>query len=497
MPKKKTFPEYLIDFKVTHGDKYDYPPNQTLTKGASTKIRILCPTHGEFLQAIQHHKAGSGCQRCASERTAKGQTRTYEDYLPQLREIHQNKYSYPEYQDLPNRSSSKIKITCPTHGDFEQVIVEHAQGHGCPSCGREKTTSSHLKSYTSCLEDFKEVHGTKYTYPGHQDLPEGVYSTITITCPTHGDFKQVALNHFYGNGCQKCGNNATSKPESEVVEALLDIDATLKIERNVRMRSTTGKLMELDIYLPDHNLGIEYHGLYWHSEDKVGQKYHRQKRDFFNDMGIQVVQVFGHEWLSKKKIVLSIIKSKLNIPGSRIFARKCKVKEISSKDYRDFLERNHLQGHVGATIKLGLYSHDTLVQLVSFSKPRYSSESEWENIRSCTKINTIVVGGFSKLLAAFRREHLGTITSFVDLRYFNGASYLRNGFTLQHISKPNFFYFYNSNNPDKVYSRITFQKHKLKDKLPNFDESKTAVENMRANGYLRFFDAGNLVLTLA
>ena len=64
------------------------------------------------------------------------------------------------------------------------------------------------------------------------------------------------------------------------------------------------------------------------------------------------------------------------------------------------------------------------------------------------------------------------------------------GFKLKSISKPNYFYF---RNDLKRYHRVTFQKHKLKNKLNSFDPDKTEVENMTENGWRRIWDCGNLV----
>ena len=47
-------------------------------------------------------------------------------------EIHKGKYKY--HQDYVN-VHSKIKITCPVHGDFYQTTSNHLKGMGCRLCG--------------------------------------------------------------------------------------------------------------------------------------------------------------------------------------------------------------------------------------------------------------------------------------------------------------------------------------------------------------------------
>jgi hypothetical protein len=147
---------------------------------------------------------------------------------------------------------------------------------------------------------------------------------------------------------------------------------------------------------------------------------------------------------------------------------------------------------------LGLFYNEELVQLISLSKPRYNKNYEYELIRSCTKLNTLVLGGFNKLLSYFVKTYNSkSIITYTDVRYFNGNSYKNAGFNFCYLSKPNYFYF--RNRKSEIYnllSRSIFQKHKLKDKLSIFDESLSEYQNMSNNSYLRIFDAGNLVFVL-
>ena len=114
-----------------------------------------------------------------------------------------------------------------------------------------------------------------------------------------------------------------------------------------------------------------------------------------------------------------------------------------------------------------------------------------KNLLRINKINFSVIGGFQKILKYFEKTYKPKkIVSFVDLRYFDGKGYKNSGFYEVSTTKPDYFYF--KNNSFDLQHRINFQKHKLKDKLENFDPLKTEYENMINNGYYRIFDAGNL-----
>lgn len=256
---------------------------------------------------------------------------------------------------------------------------------------------------------------------------------------------------------------------------------------------------ELDVYVPGMKVGIELHGIYWHSDIFKQPRYHKDKyRSFKNIHNIHTIQVFENEWLDGKsrEIVKSIIKSKLNAHKTKpIYARKCEIKQLTVDEYRNFCNENHLQGYAAASVKLGLFHNDDLVQIMSFSKSRFNKGYDWENIRSASKINTIVVGGMSRLLKHFRKNNDGSIVSYVDVRYFDGSGYEKNGFELINHTEPNYFYVKNGVD-NTLESRNKYQKHKLAKLLENFDPNLSERDNMVNHNFFRIYDAGNLVYVL-
>jgi DNA-directed RNA polymerase subunit RPC12/RpoP len=279
--------------------------------------------------------------------------------------------------------------------------------------------------------------------------------------------------------------------EDEIADELIKIGIDTKNIIKNRWFYIGKKRLQLDLYLTEYKIGIEYCGFYWHSELYAETNEHLNKHLFFKQLGIPVIQIFENEWQINKETVLSIIKSKIN-KSERIYARECEIKDVSLKDYQMFLITNHLQGSVPSPIKLGLYYNNELVSLMGLGTSRYNKSYEYEIYRFCTKINFCVIGGFSRLLKHFEEKYKPkSIISYIDIRYFNGKSYEKNEFKFLHLSVPVYYYF--KRNKPELYNRIIFQKHKLKDKLDNFDPNKTEHKNMLENNYLRIYDAGNLV----
>jgi hypothetical protein len=295
------------------------------------------------------------------------------------------------------------------------------------------------------------------------------------------------------NICTKC--NPISKQskikENEINDYIKSLNVKyIRNDRKILSRK------ELDFYLPDNKLAIEFNGLYWHSNKYNSNNYHLDKTNSCEEQNIQLLHVFEDEWVYKKEIVKSIIKSKLGIIENKIFARKTEIKEITDNNLtKEFLENNHLQGSINSSIKLGLFHNNQLVSLMTFGKKRVAlgnktqNIGEYEMLRFCNKLNTQVVGGASKLLKYFTNNYRPKeILTFADRRYSNGNLYKELGFNYLGNTKPNYWYF--KKNELVRYHRFNFRKDILVKE--GFDSNKTEHQIMEEKGYLRIYDSGNM-----
>ena len=210
------------------------------------------------------------------------------------------------------------------------------------------------------------------------------------------------------------------------------------------------------------------------------------------EKGIQLIHIFQDQWLYKQDIVKDRIKNIIGIYNNRIFARKCTIKEIKAKECNDFLDINHIQGHDNSKIRLGLFYQDQLISVMTFAKPRFNKNYQWQLVRFASKLGTQVVGGASKLLKYFQRNYQPkNIISYADRRYSNGKLYYALGFNFLNNSEPNYWW----TNGYIIYPRYQCQKHKLKELLgqQNFNSQLSESENMYNNGYNKIYDCGNMV----
>jgi len=97
---------------------------------------------------------------------------------------------------------SKVTIICQKHGYFEQTPHGHLAKQGCPKCSVERIANALRLSQKEFIKRASNIHQGKYDYS------KTVYvrniEKITIICPHHGEFQQLAGSHLSGNGCWKC-----------------------------------------------------------------------------------------------------------------------------------------------------------------------------------------------------------------------------------------------------------------------------------------------------
>lgn len=256
-------------------------------------------------------------------------------------------------------------------------------------------------------------------------------STLNWKCPEGHIYKQTWKTFKQGHRCPVCGKQkssgfSTSKAEKEIASFIRNNN--FKVEENNR---TMLNGSELDVVVHSHKLAIEHNGLYWHSLTSLRRKkktakelreYHREKRIKCEKLGYRLLTIHSDEWANKKYICQQMILSRLGVSSQKVHARKCEVKKVKYSSLKNFFEQNHL---MGATFckGIGLYHNGELVSLLGYKKIKDTIKIE----RFASKLGYQVNGGFSKLIK--RLPKCKSIQSFVDLRYGDGHSYEKLGFT--------------------------------------------------------------------
>lgn len=362
--------------------------------------------------------------------------------------------------------------------------------HGCPYCSKHRVSDEN-----SLLINRPDVL-LKWDYDKNDKDPGeySVYSNKKVwwICEDGHSWKATIISATYSNaGCPTCWRNKKmSRGERELadfVKTLIDNpqDPGQYQEGNRELL----KPLELDIYLPDKNIAIEYNGVHWHSEKikngkNVYANYDKWKK--CKDLGIQLITIWEDEWLYKQDVVKSMIRHKLHKDESeRIFARKTVVEQLTWSDTEEFLNTYHIQGSSRGSIYYGLKYNDEIVAVSVWRKNKDTLYLD----RYATSCN--VIGGMGKLLKYGKIYALergcGGIVTFADHCVSDGSLYERLGFKYDGQLRPDYSYV----RQDRREHKFNYRKKRFKnDPLLKYKCGLTESQLADLNGFNKIYDCG-------
>lgn len=267
--KKKTTSEFISEALSIHKGKYDY--SKSIYIYAKTKIIIICPIHGEFLQIPRKHTAGQGCNLCCG-----GVLKTQQQFLDECKRIHGERYDYSK--TLYINDKSKIIVICNIHGEYEVRPQAHLRGQNCKKCYeiiRSKCLVENNKA--NVLSRFIKTHGDKFTYNMNNYV--GYNSMMEMLCNKHNiSFNQSPANHIAGKiGCVLCQKELFSIGENKIYDILTENNISFVKEKRFPDCKNI-KHLRFDFYLQEKNICIEYDGRQHFCNSSWGGDEELQKR---------------------------------------------------------------------------------------------------------------------------------------------------------------------------------------------------------------------------
>lgn len=245
--KKVTNDDFIKKVKNKYHNKYNYSLINYINN--KTKVKIICPIHGEFEQRPDYLLKGNGCPKCTYQKM----TYSFDDFIKKSNILHRNKYKYIKetFIDIHN----PIKIICPIHGEFEQVVKNHLSGRSCNECKKEKIGKLKRNDNTFFIKKSNEIHNNKYDYSLTNYKNSKV--KVKIICSKHGIFEQRPNDHLNGHGCHMCIKSiGEEKIESFFKDKNINYITNKTFEDCKNLRK-----LPFDFYLPKYNICIEYDGI--------------------------------------------------------------------------------------------------------------------------------------------------------------------------------------------------------------------------------------------
>jgi hypothetical protein len=470
---------------------------------------IVCPDHGEFKQyPAQLRKAGSLCPSCGDVVRRTKLRSTQEEFLIAARRAHGERFTYD--RAVYRRNTEKVTVTCRQHGDFPISPQNLYAGKGCPVCanstrGRRldpqssvRAAATRIASYAFSFEqNARKIHGDAYDYSTVNY--DGMKKKVIITCRKHGPFEQTPGHHLKRkHGCPRCSHHL-SRAEDDIAKFVSIFTPIIQRDRSVV------RPKELDIYIPEKKVAIEYCGMYWHShanmaEEKEGRLRHFEKHQECLRAGVRLLTIYETEWRDRRRQMMRLIRNVLGVSRGKLMARKCDLERISSAEAAAFFDCWHPQGGSGYGQHWGLRWKGKLVACMRFTygandRGSAAAGRDWTLTRYASRVT--VAGGASRLFRAFVNEiQPDCVKSFSDNRLFEGKMYEAIGFRLAAEIEPDYMVW---SQKLGLRPKSHYQRRNLQDRLSQhgvnevFDyqtDPRTESEVTYLMGARRIYDCG-------
>jgi very-short-patch-repair endonuclease len=433
----------------------------------------------------------SGCHYCAGKKVLIGfndlvtlKPEIVKEWHPALNKTTPENYT--------SRSNTKVWWQCVNGHEWEAPISYRTgdRGGGCSYCLNQKVLEgfNDLGTLNSTLA--AEWNNDKNGQLKTSEVSSGADKKVWWKCVNGHEWEaKIYDRNGKKSGCPTCVTGyKVSKPEKEIVKMIKELAPSIVVKINTK---SVIKPYELDVYIPEKKIAIEYNGLYWHSEDMGKDKnYHYNKWLSCKEKGIQLIQIWEDDWNRNPEIVKNMIAHKLGVSNKESFyARNTKAQIITKKEADNFLNKNHIQGTVGARLAYGLFDKGHLIAVMLFKNEANSNGKTLNLLRYATSEK--VVGGFTKLLKFAEKQNpaVTSIVTFSDNTISDGGLYANNGFVENGAIKPDYMYIVGGLRVHKFNYRLKrFEKDPNLKWLEGFTETQLAT----LNNIPKIWDAGKI-----
>ena len=403
-----------------------------------------------------------------------------------LNTVHSRQTKLELYGDENYNNRDKAKQTClEIYGvdnpfkDIEKIRQSYIDKYGVDHPMKVDSVKQKMISHTDYEALITKTHQTnleRYGVSNAATLPEcrqRIRDSLTKTFME----KYGCTCYWTSKDRTKAYNCVHSKPNELFANLLntndIDFEREFPLIRKVFDFKVGKNLIEIN---PSATHNSTW-GIF--TQEGVDKYYHRDKSQLAEDNGYRCIHVW--DWDDIDKIIMQLK------PRETVYARKCEVRDVDLSTTREYLNTYHLQGYAKDSIRLGLYYDDKLVSIMTFGKPRYNKNYEYELIRYCSSYN--VVGGAEKLFCYFVKHYdPQSIISYCDWSKFNGDVYIKLGFTFKGYSIGK--HWYNMKTGKHITDNLLRQRGFDQLFGTNYGKGTSNEVLMLEAGFVEIFDAG-------
>jgi len=404
--------------------------SRSIYRGMNHPTEFKCPTHGWHMMAAKYIMEGRGCVHCYREGLSRKPRLTKNKVIRRFKEAHGNKYDYSRVQYGGQQKA--VEIICSRHGSFFQKPEYHWKGAGCPACYHGDVRGASQRLTTDVFVSRAQAVLPSFDFSGSVYVNSN--TPVTVWCTEHDAMFEANPRGLMAgeNPCPRC-NHMKSKPEQEIADFMSLFTTVVQRDRKIIGPK------ELDIYLPDLNLAIEYCGMYWHThkdqaDEKKNKLRHAEKHRLCAEQGIRLITIYETEWLERPRTMRRLLRAATGNLRGKLMARKCELRKATNAEARAFYDTYHPQGGNGHGEHYALFWRGKMVACMRFTlggndRGHGAKGRQWTLSRYATRLS--VAGAASRLFKAFVKEQQPeSVKSFSDNRLFSGGMYEQLGFDL-------------------------------------------------------------------
>lgn len=404
---------------------------------SDTKYWWKCSKGHSWDAAPQNRgKKKTGCPDCAGTRVTKG-VNTLADMFPSVSaEWHPTKNGILTPSDVHHGSNKFVFWACDCGNEWKAKIADRTRkGSECPQCVRFRLPSFSKSIFDTHPLVAAELHPSKNGKMTAHTLAS--FSNRTVwwkgQCG-HEWTAQVAARTDKSSGCPSCWKaKLDSNAELELVRFVESLGCT--VERSNRKILDGGR--ELDLYLADYNLAIEYNGLFWHSQERGKDKeYHRGKLRGCQKEGIRLIMVWEDDWLDRPDFIKSIIRNAIAVP--RRASAALHTRKIPPALAKKFHNLNGVSSEGSPERSWGVYEDGVLSDVLSIAGLAEGLSGENHCVTESIYSSVKPASGHLELLvgAALKEQDVEEVRLVVDASIEDKDIYEDAGFVVSGIIEP-------------------------------------------------------------
>ena len=286
--------------KLSILEEWDYDKNgdfspARVSHASDKRIWWKCPQGHSYSAQVKNRTVNrTGCPYCSGKLTLEG----FNDFktwcLTNGRQDLLNEWDYEKNDIAPTEISPmnnrKVWWKCSLGHEWDSSIGSRTRERftGCPFCSNppKRVLVGFNDFETWCVKNGKEFLLEEWNTERNgnlspKDITYGSGKRVWWKCNRGHEWYVSIGNRVYGTNCPVCSRTQTSFPEQAIAYYL---SKSFSILQRYRIKG-----FEIDVYLEDYNIGIEYDGLFYHTGKKSQRE--KNKNTFYAEKGLKLVHV--------------------------------------------------------------------------------------------------------------------------------------------------------------------------------------------------------------